>query len=1071
MHNNFNDINPQAVFSELWSISNFSFLRGASHPEELVAQAAQLKYKAISIADYSSLAGVVRAHRASKQYEIPLVIGVTLLVRCSDNHPPRTLVIHPTSRTGYGLISKLLSSLPYHQSSSPPSIAFHTAKHFLNECFITIVPPDFDAYEPESSRKTFHYDLETILESELDARQFSLAYIRHASSTNYRREEYTIKTSIQYSIPLLATNACIYHSQARAPLQDILTCIRNHTTIQEAGIILHKNDCRHLQSLSEIARLYQSQHESIDRGNFISNICSQFSLSNLSYSYPREATATESTAHEKLIRETWHGAHARYGECIPDKVQQLLTEELRLIKELEYEHYFLTCYDIVQFARSQGILCQGRGAAANSAVCFCLGITSVNPIEIDTLFARFISKERLEPPDIDIDFEHQRREEVIQYIYKKYGRDHAALTAEVVTYQEKSALRDVAKALGLPLDVINALTQSVHRWNNSQLSDSDLIALNLNPADVTIKNVISFSKMLCSFPRHLSQHVGGFIISHDPLNEIVPIRACRMSGRTMIEWDKDDIEELGILKIDILGLGMLSCIQRAFSLINADSHCSATVRKPLSLSSVPREDPQVYEMICDADTIGVFQIESRAQISMLPRLKPRCFYDLVIEVAIVRPGPIQGDMVHPYLRRRSGVERVSYPDHRVEAILGKTLGVPLFQEQAMRLAIVLAQFSPGEAEQLRRAMAAWKHNKEIIATFTERIVRGMMNNGYTREFAFHCTEQIKGFSEYGFPESHAASFALLVYVSAWLKRHFPVHFAAALLNSMPLGFYAPAQIIRDVEAPLHEKRRAYRVLPIDLLKSSWESTVEHHGVENQVKLRLGLSLVKGLQKRVAEDLINIIKTAPRITQLSELWSKIQNRGLKVSKSQLQLLAKAGALDGICPQGRRVALWKINELHEQSLPLIDEAQHDMPNVPALCDRGTMQLDYLHTGMSLEHHPLRFLRTRLKSDGYLTSVELRSLPLEYRKKEVRHAGMVIVRQRPSTAHGMVFLTLEDETGISNIMIRPHIYERYRHCILQSQIIAVCGRYERIGKVVYVHTDIVQGIEISSEDKIPL
>jgi error-prone DNA polymerase len=908
-----------------------------------------------------------------------------------------------------------------------------------------------------NSRQAIFFELCKILrEATVDKALLSIALTRDYGPLNTRHLESALQIARALEISVVATNDVYYHTPERKPLQDTMTCIRAGCTIQQAGFALFQNGERFLKPAHEMERLFRSIPHAISRTQEIAELASQFSLSSLRYTYPDEICPEHTSAHEYLSLCVQSGARERYPLGIPHHVTQLINEELQLIRELEYEKYFLTCHDIVRYARGRGILCQGRGAAANSAVCYCLGITAVDPTTIDLLFARFISKERREPPDIDIDFEHERREEVIQYIYQRYGRDRAALAAEVVTYRARSAVREVGKALGLSLDIVDKLAKSVHRWTDSAITSDTLRELGLDPFDSTIQNALILSNELVGFPRHLSQHVGGFIICNDPLCEIVPIINASMEGRTIIEWDKNDIEELGMLKIDILALGMLTCIRKALELVNRRR------AEPLELHSIPAEDPAVYDMLCASDTVGVFQVESRAQMSMLPRLKPRCFYDLVIEVAIVRPGPIQGDMVHPYLRRRSGMEKPHYPDERVAKILGKTLGVPIFQEQAMRLAITLANFTPGEAERLRRAMAAWKSHKGVIETFKEKIIKGMHANGYSTEFAETCINQIKGFSEYGFPESHAASFALLVYASAWLKRHYPAEFACALLNSQPMGFYAPAQIVRDAH------KHGIETMPIDANYSTWDCTVSYDkGAGESPRLRLGLRLVHGLRRRDGETVQRSVESDGTFGSISSLWG----RRTSLSRSALTVLARADAF-GSLELSRRSAQWQIQELGSAPAPLdaflTNRSDHSDVLLPRSSLQSEMFDDYATSGISLRAHPIQFMREYLATRGAVTAEALSSKYGIKKGTRVSAGGLAIIRQRPGTAKGVVFITLEDETGTLNLIIRPSLFERHSKTIMMSAALLATGALERIGEVIYLDVSSIESLDQMTSGK---
>lgn len=952
---------------EFCAISNFSFLKGGSSPEEIVKKAKELGYTGIAITDENSLAGIVRGVSRS---EIPFVVGTKLVLK--DTY----IYAYPESLDGYKSLCRIISLGNLRSEKGNCLIEKYDLLNNLKECSL-------------------------IFKDEID-KDFSHLFCSRV-----------LRRGDPYRTNSIATNEPLYHSEERRELQDILTCIREKTTIDKAGFLLEKNAERHLKPISEFYRTFPK--ESIHRAFELFERVKSFSLLEVKYEYPGEKDIGF------LRSETLKQAKEKYPLGIPTKVLNLLEEEFKLIEELGYEKYFLTCYDIVNFARSRGILCQGRGAAANSVVCFCLGITNVDPTKIDLLFARFVSKERLEPPDIDIDFEHERREEVIQYIYEKYGREHAALACSVITYRPRSAVRDVGKALGLSLSLVDTLAKSIHRWVSYDIPDETIKNLGLEKS--ALKNLIRLSSEIQGFPRHLSQHVGGFIISKTPLLELVPILNTAMDSRTMIEWDKDDLEAMGILKIDILALGMLTAIRKALSLINKD------------IGEIPPEDPKVYDMICKADTVGVFQIESRAQMSMLPRLKPRCFYDLVIEVAIVRPGPIHGDMVHPYLRRRRGEEKVFFPDERVKEVLGKTLGVPLFQEQAMRLAIVLAGFSPGEAEELRRAMGAWKRNKELIATFKERVISGMVGSGYSKEFAENCMNQIKGFSEYGFPESHAASFAHLVYISSWIKCFHPDAFLCGLLNSQPMGFYSPSQLIQDAQ------RHGVNILPIDVNYSDWES---------KIGVRLGMSLVKGLSQFQAD----IISLKRPYKSIFDLWSKTRGKGLPLLKSTLIALAKADAFMSI-NRSRKSALWDIKALPNDPGPL-DQPESELFSFKSYPIQEEMLLDYESTGFSLRAHPVGLMRGSLK--GILTSKELRERSKP--KSVVTVAGLSVIRQRPQTAKGVIFITLEDETGFVNLIINNTIFEKYQRTILLENFIIARGRLEKIEDIVYVYVSEIFG-----------
>lgn len=1074
-------VSSSIEYAELKVTSNFSFLHGASHAEELVGRASELGYCGIALTDINTLAGVVRAHIAAKECAADgsvtkFIVGSSLSVvyepelACADidlnqlisgelTLPTVELLAYPTSRTGYGNLCRLLTKGNLRVEKGSCLLTLADIAEFKSELSFIVVPPHYRAHyhgEYNIAQYNFTALVKTIRELVGDQDNLSIALTQNYLVNNHHYTQGINQIARHLNIPLVATNDVYYHIASRKPLQDTLTAIRNRCTVKQCGYKLFENSERYLKPLKDIAHLYRDFPAAIRRTVEIAEQVSGFSLAQLKYEYPREILAPNESPASYLERLTWEGAQTRYPDGVPAKVRQLICEELKLIRELAYERYFLTCYDIVKYARSLGILCQGRGAAANSAVCYCLGITSVDPTQIDLLFARFVSKERSEPPDIDIDFEHERREEVIQYIYNKYGRERAGLTAEVVTFRQRSAVREIAKALGFSQEIVDRLAKQIHRWTKSKISDETLAEIGLAPTDPTVRHLFELTEQLIGFPRHLSQHVGGFVICERALCESVPILNAAMDGRTNIEWDKDDIEALGMLKIDVLGLGMLSCIRRALDLIHAVDG------RHLELHTIPREDPVVYEMISRADTVGVFQIESRAQMSMLPRLKPRCFYDLVIEVAIVRPGPIQGNMVHPYLRRRSGLEQPFYPDKRVEEVLGKTLGVPIFQEQAMRLVIVLANFSPGEAEQLRRAMQAWKRNKNLIAQFRERIIAGMIANGYTAEFGDTCVNQIRGFSEYGFPESHAASFALLVYASAWIKCRYPVHFAAALINSQPMGFYAPAQIVADLTA------HGFKALPIDINSSGWDCTIEK--IDNRPALRLGMRLITGINKEQILALL-ALRASGEFRSIADIWRRRLASAVILRRTTLTQLARADSFVSLGLTARE-AIWEIRALPPEPLPLDHELAESAGRPGATNDvalpQKSLQLamfdDYRITGLSLKAHPLQFLREYLDKRFVSKAIELKvaKAPIRGEKRRVSVAGVAIFRQRPGTAKGVVFITLEDETGVVNLIIGRKIFERYTNLVISSRIILASGVLERIGEVVYVSVDSLQSLD---------
>ncbi|MEQ8952357.1 error-prone DNA polymerase, partial [Parvibaculum sp.] len=809
-------------FAELAVATNFSFLRGASHAEELVAAAAAQELDAIGVADRNTMAGVVRAHAAAKKAGIRLVVGTRLVLQDGFE-----AIAYPQDRAAYGRLVRLLTLGNRRARKGECHLGMaDILAHGEGQCFIAMPPATPD--------KAFGESLKRLKDAFPGSVWLGLSPLYRADDK--RRHVFLTRLAEEASVPLLATNDVLYHTPDRKPLQDVVTCIREHCTLKEAGFRLAANAERHVKSGEEMMRLLAHFPEALSATREIVRRC-RFSLDELRYEYPADVFSENETPQELLTRLTWEGAEKRFPGGVSEKLRKTIAHELALIGEMQYAPYFLTVHDIVREARRLGILCQGRGSAANSVVCFCLEITSVNPSEVDLLFERFVSKDRNEPPDIDVDFEHERREEVIQYIYRKYGRRRAGIAATVISYRSRSAIRDVGKVFGLSEDVITALSRSTWGWSNTGISAEDAEQIGLDPENRQLRLALRLAGDLIGFPRHLSQHVGGFVITEGPLEEVVPIQNAAMDERTFVEWDKDYLDTLGILKIDVLALGMLTCIRRAFDFI--EKHYG----RHFDLATVPQGDPKVYGMLCEADAIGVFQVESRAQMSMLPRLKPKCFYDLVVEVAIVRPGPIQGDMVHPYLRRRNGEEEVDYPKEELRAVLSKTYGVPLFQEQAMKIAIVAAGFTPGESDQLRRAMATFRKSG-TIGLYRDKFIGGMVKNGYEQDFAERCFKQIEGFADYGFPESHAASFAQLAYVSAWIKYHYPDVFCAAILNSQPMGFYAPAQLVRDA------REHGIEVRAVDVNHSNWDSTLEETEA-GKCAVRLGIRQVKGVPEAVA----------------------------------------------------------------------------------------------------------------------------------------------------------------------------------------------------------------------------
>jgi len=998
-----------AGYAELHCISNFSFLRGASHPEELVTRAHKLGYSALALTDECSLAGIVRAHVVAREVGLPLIAGSEFQL----NDGPH-LVLLATDRNAYGNLSALISLA----RRRAPKGKYHLQRDELlsrtDGCLLIWMNAD---QRPVSIRE----DTARWLQTHFTQRAW-IGISRKLDGRDRLRLQTLQQLGQQFKLPLVACGDIHMHIRSRRPLQNTLTAIRLGVSIRDAGFSLRANGEQFLRDRSSLDRLYP--RPLLDASLHIAGLC-HFSLDELHYEYPEQLVPDARSPRDWLRQLTETGMQRRWPQGTPDRIHALIEHELALIAELRYEPYFLTVYDIVRFARSRNILCQGRGSAANSAVCYCLGITEVDPARIETLFERFISRQRNEPPDIDVDFEHQRREEVIQYIYSKYGRERAALAATVIRYRPRSALRDVGKALGLSMDQVDRLAKTVHWQDGQQIAADRLREAGFEPENPTIQQLQQLAQQLTGFPRHLSQHVGGFVITRDALERLVPVENTAMPKRTVIQWDKDDLDALGLLKIDCLSLGMLSAIHRCFDLI--DKHYGIA----LDMDSVPAEDPAVYGMISRADTIGVFQIESRAQMSMLPRLRPVCFYDLVIEVAIVRPGPIQGDMVHPYLRRRQGLEPVTYPSEAVRGVLERTLGIPIFQEQVIKLAMVAAGFSPGEADQLRRSMASWRKHGRILA-FEQRLVDGMRQRGYPQQFAQQVFQQILGFGEYGFPESHAASFALLVYVSAWLKHYYPQAFTCALFNSQPMGFYSPRQLVDDL------RRHGGDVQAVDVCYSDRECTLE------KFSLRLGLQQVKGLSRNAAERLVEARSQHPfrNITDLA--------RRARLNRGDLEALAAADALASLAGH-RHQARWVCAGI-EPARPLLEDnaVTEAIPLLKAPGEGEQLVADYASTGLSLGRHPLALLRSRLSRLGLQQARHLRACP---HGSIARTGGIVTGRQSPGSASGVMFITLEDETGITQIIVWPQLVQRQRRLLLSARLLAVEGEVQREGDVLHL------------------
>ncbi|MCX4177359.1 MULTISPECIES: error-prone DNA polymerase [Paraburkholderia] len=1018
--------NVLPAYAELFCFSNFTFLHGASHAEELAKRAAQLGYSGLAITDECSLAGIVRAHVAAKEARLPLVIGSYFRLVNADGSAAFGLILLAQNRAGYGNLCELITLArtrapkgQYRLTPQDLSRPDRENSHLrgMPDC-LAILVPDFPAKED-----VLDAQLEWLDQTFPGRAWCGLVLHQRAMDDIHRGAvEYVAD---RHGIPVVALGHVVMHVRSRKPLQDTLTAIRVGRPVHECGYDLAPNAEQHLRSRLRLANLYP-EYALSETTNILAH-CS-FSLDELRYEYPDELVPPGFTPAAYLRQETYVGAQRRFPSGIPHNVQEQIEHELELISDLQYEPYFLTVYDIVRFARSQHILCQGRGSAANSAVCYCLGVTEVDPARGNMLFERFISKERGEPPDIDVDFEHQRREEVIQYIYGKYGRDRAAIAAAVSTYRPRGALRETGKALGVDPQIVDAVAKSHHWFDGRQDLLKRFTESGLNAETPLIQAWASLASQLLGFPRHLSQHSGGFVISRGKLTRLVPVENAAMVDRSVIEWDKDDLESLGLLKIDVLALGMLSAIRRTLDLVSDQRG------ERFEMQDIPAEDPQSYEMISRADTVGVFQIESRAQMSMLPRLKPRTFYDLVIEVAIVRPGPIQGGAVHPYLQRRQGFEPVTYPSAALETALGRTLGVPIFQEQVMQVAILAAGFTAGEADQLRRAMAAWKR-KGGLDKYYDRIVNGMLERGYDKTFADGIFQQILGFGEYGFPESHAASFALLVYASSWLKCHEPEAFLAAMLNSQPMGFYSPSQLVQDA------KRHGVQVLPVDVTISGWDSSLEHIDGAEKPAVRLGLSLLRGMRDGAAERIENA-RAVRQFTTVSDLARRAQ-----LDRHDLQVLAAANALSSLAGN-RREALWQsVASAPDKDMLSVAKVEDETPELGTPSEAEDIVGDYRSTGLTLGRHPLALLRPQLLVNKLMPASTLQT----YRNGRLaRGCGIVTVRQRPETAKGVIFITIEDETGNVNVIVWPKVLEKQRKEVLGASLLGVLGVWQCEGEV---------------------
>jgi error-prone DNA polymerase len=1019
------------AYAELQMVSNYSFLRGASHPGELAMAAKALGLTAIALTDRNTLAGVVRAHIEAKRKDVAMrfIVGARL-----DFLDAASMLVYPTDRAAYGRLTRLLTDGKRRAKKGECHLSLAELFAYGEGQRLIAVPPD----EPDA---TFAAQLQEM------QRRFPGA-VTLAASHLYRGDDRKRIARLgaladASATPLIATNDVLYHAPERRALQDVLTCIREGCTIAEAGFRLEANAERHLKPPEEMGRLFRDRPDAVARTLELVRDC-RFSLDELKYEYPAEPVPESRTPQQQLARLVEEHLPKRYPAGASPKLREQIAKEMALIEKRDYARYFLTVYDIVKFANENEILCQGRGSAANSVVCYILGITAVSPEQANLLFERFVSAERNEPPDIDVDFEHERREEVMQHIFDKYGRDRAGIVATVITYRPRSAIRDVGKAMGLSADSVARLSTTLWGWGREGIREDYIREAGIDPDDPHLRRTIMLAGDLIGFPRHLSQHTGGFVITRGKLSEVVPIENAAMDNRTVIEWDKDDLDMLGVLKIDVLALGMLTCIRKALDLLKAHYNIERELYQ-ITREEHLEENKPVYDMLCKADSIGVFQVESRAQMTMLPRLKPRKYYDLVVEVAIVRPGPIQGDMVHPYLTQRDkGPDApLRYPKPELAEVLSRTCGVPLFQEQAMSIAMIAAKFTPDEANQLRRAMATFRH-VGTMGTLKERFIQGMIDNEYEPAFAERCFSQIEGFGDYGFPESHAASFALLVYASAWLKCFYPAVFACAILNSQPMGFYAPAQLVRDA------KEHGVEVRPVDIAASFWDHTLEPDG-QGGFALRLGFRQVKGFSEEETKELVDA-RTVGDAATMRRLW---QNSKLK--RAAFEKLADGDGWNGIGLK-RRDALWAASGLGEKLLPLFaaatrpDTATEPAVMLPAMSPGEEVTADYNHLRLSLKAHPLSLLRPKLKREHALRNRDLAAMKDGQRAKL---AGIVLVRQQPGTAKGVIFMTLEDETGIANIVLWPDVFARFRRVAVNSRVLGIEGKVQRdkSGYVIHV------------------
>jgi error-prone DNA polymerase len=1012
-------------YAELQVTTHFSFLRGASSANELFETAKELGVEAVGVVDRNSLAGIVRALEASRATGVRLVVGCRL-----DLQDGMSILVYPTDRAAYSRLTRLIT-LGKSRGGKNNCILHLDDVALYSEGLVGVLVPDL-------ADETCAVQLRKMHEIFGNRAYVSLC-LRRRPNDQMRLYELS-ELAFRHKVRTVVTNDVLFHEPGRRQLQDVVTCIRNNTTIDAVGFERERHADRYLKPPHEMERLFPRYQEALARTMEIVERC-RFSLEELTYQYPEEAIVPGMDAQQSLEHYVRECIPNRYPEGLPQKVLRAVKHELELIKEMRYAPYFLTVYSIVKFARSQGILCQGRGSAANSAICYILGVTSIDPETNDLLFERFVSKERDEPPDIDVDFEHERREQVIQWIYQTYGKDKAALCATVTRYRAKGAIRDVGKALGLPEDVIKALSSGMWSWSE-EVSDRNVRELNLNPEDRRLVLTLKLAQQLMGAPRHLGQHPGGFVLTHDRLDDLVPIEPASMKDRQIIEWDKDDVEALKFMKVDVLALGMLTCMQKAFDLIKAHKN------DDLDLATIKQEDAATYAMIRKADTLGTFQIESRAQMAMLPRMKPRTFYDLVVQVAIVRPGPIQGDMVHPYLRRREGKEKVEYPTPELEAVLGKTLGVPLFQESAMKVAMVCAGFTGGEADQLRKSMATFKFTGGV-SRFKDKLVSGMIKNGYSAEFAEKTFSQLEGFGSYGFPESHAASFALIAYASNYVKCHHPDVFCAALLNSQPMGFYAPAQIVGDAA------KHNVEIRPVCINRSRWDCTLERIGDTDRHAVRLGMRMVKGLAVADAARIV-AARMNKQFESVDDVW-----RRSDVPTEALVQLAEADAFRPSLNLERRDALWAIKALRDEPLPLfaaaaereavvIPEQQEPEVELRQMTEGHNVVEDYGHVGLTLREHPLAFLRRDLQARNIITCAEAMN---SCDSRWVYAAGLVLVRQKPGSAKGVMFITIEDETGPANVVVWPSLFEKRRRVVLGASMMAINGRIQREGDVVHL------------------